>query len=294
MMDEQRPWHRLFGLSWTDFFRGLPVTVDSEKDLSLRKQLLDVVLIRKEAGTLDCRLPDGFENLATYNLVSFKSHQEKLSAWTLEELLGHYVNLRKQVSPSMDEADLLAREDFRLYAVTARFPPTLAADNVAMRALQEGVYEVEALTQRIRVVVVNQLPREEHNALLHLFSASAELFAYGARHYRIRSAETSSLLLQLFQRYREEDLTMPDKLEEFTRETIDHLLKELPVEKRLEGVPAEKRLEGVPAEKRLEGLSAEKRLEGLSPEEMLAALSPEIREALARLLKGKGSDANAK
>jgi hypothetical protein len=37
-MDEQRPWHRLFGLSWTDFFRGYPVTVDIEKDLSLKKQ----------------------------------------------------------------------------------------------------------------------------------------------------------------------------------------------------------------------------------------------------------------
>lgn len=75
-----------FGLSWTDFFRGLPVTVDLEKDLSLKKQLLDVIIIRKEAGTLDCRLPDGFEELAKYNLVSFKSHQEKRafplrSAW---------------------------------------------------------------------------------------------------------------------------------------------------------------------------------------------------------------------
>src|SRR5712692_5978532 len=75
--------------------------------------------------------------------------------------------------------------------------------------------------------------------------------------------------VQLFQRYREEVLTMPDKLEEFTRETIDRLLEELPVEKRLEGVPVEKRLEGV------------------SVEELLAALSPQTREALARRLFGK-------
>ena len=51
---------------------------------------------------------------------------------------------------------------------------------------------------------------------------------------------------------------MPDQLEEFTRETIDRLLKELP---------------------------AEKRLEGLSVDDMLAALTPEMREALARRLK---------
>jgi hypothetical protein len=282
-MDEQQPWHRLFGLSWTDFFRGLPVTVDIEKDLSVKKQLLDVVLIRKEAGTLACRLPDGFEDLATYNLISFKSHQEKLSAWSLEELLAHYVNFRKQVSPSMDEDSLLPREEFRLFAVTARFPRNLAGDNIPVRLIQPGVHEVDAVSRRIRVVVVNQLPREEHNALLHLFSASGELFAYGARHYRIRSPETSSLLLQLFQRYREEIVTMPDQLEEFTREFIDRLLEELPVERRLKGVPAEKRLEGVPVEKRLEGVSLD---------DMLAALTPEMREALARRLKADESQAS--
>lgn len=273
-MDEQRPWHRLFGLSWTDFFRGLPVTVEVEKDLSLKKQLLDVVLFRKEPGVLACRLPDGFEDLAGYNLVTFKSHREKLSAWTLEELIGHYVNLRKQVSPSMNEAELLPPEDFRLFAVCARFPRNLADNNVPLRQLQQGVYEVEALSRRIRVVVVNQLPREEHNALLHLFSASGELFAYGAQHYRIRSAETSSLLLELFQRYQEEVLTMPDMLEEFTRETIDRFLK------------------GLPAKKRLEGVSVEDRLEGVSVEELLAALPPETREALARRLKANGSPSN--
>jgi hypothetical protein len=261
-MDEQQPWHRLFGLSWMDFFRGMPVTVYPEKDLSVKKQLLDILLIRKEAGPLACRLPDGFEELAPYNLVSFKSHQEKLSAWTLEELLGHYVNLRKQVSPSMDEAELLSRDDFRLFAVTARFPRNLADDNIALQQVQQGVYEVQALTRRIRVVVVNQLPQVEHNALLHLFSASGELFAYGARHYRVRSPETSTLLFQLFQRYQVEVLTMPDQLEEFTRETISRLLKELPVETRLEG---------------------------LSVKELLAALSPQAREELRRELGTNGS-----
>jgi hypothetical protein len=27
-MSEPTPWHRLFGLSWMDFFRGMPVTVE--------------------------------------------------------------------------------------------------------------------------------------------------------------------------------------------------------------------------------------------------------------------------
>jgi len=187
-MEGQRPWHRLFGLTWTDFFTGLPVTVEMEKDLSLKKQLLDVLLIRKEAEILNCRLPDGFEDLARFNLVTFKPHAEKLSLWTLYELVGHYVNLRKQVSPAMDEEELLPEEQFRLYAVCARFPQQLAGQlSAALRPITEGVYETNVLGLRIRIVVSNQLPEEEHNAPLHLFSTRAELLAYGCRNYHIHS-----------------------------------------------------------------------------------------------------------
>jgi hypothetical protein len=64
---------------------------------------------------------------------------------------------------------------------------------------------------------------------------------------------------------------MPDKLEEFARETIDQLLKELP------------------AKKRVEGLSAEERLEGLSVDELLKGLPPETLEELRRRMKDNGS-----
>ncbi len=66
-MSEPRSWHRLFGLSLVDFFRGMPVRVELEKDLSRKQQLLDVVLIHKVAPSLPCRLPDGFEDLAAHN-----------------------------------------------------------------------------------------------------------------------------------------------------------------------------------------------------------------------------------
>jgi hypothetical protein len=277
-MDEPQPWHRYFGLSWMDFFRGLPVTVELEKDLSLRKQLLDVVIIRTEAAALPlpCRLPDGFEELARHNLISFKSYQEKLGVWTLQELLSHYVNYRKQVSPTMDEDRLLAEDEFRLFAVTARYPQQLAnTPGVALQRLQEGVYEVEVLTRRIRIVVANQLPKQEHNALLHVYSARGELLEYGWRHYHIHSSETSTLLYRVFAAYHQESLTMPDLLEEFARQTIEQILKELPAQKRLEGLSAEERLKGLPAEDLLKGLSAEQR------------------EELRRLLNANGGPANA-
>jgi hypothetical protein len=92
-MSEPIPWHRLFGLTLVDFFRDMPVSVELEKDLSLKQQLLDVAIIHKNAGVLPVQLPDGFDDqLAPHNLVSFKSFHEPLDGWALNELIGHYVN----------------------------------------------------------------------------------------------------------------------------------------------------------------------------------------------------------
>jgi hypothetical protein len=200
----------------------------------------------------------------------------------LQELIGHYVNYRKQASPSMQ--NLLPETDFRLFAVSVRFPQGLARE-VTLTPVKPGVYEIRHFTGVLRLIVVHELPLEEHNALLHLFSARRDLVEYGATHYRLRSEETSTLLLQLFERYRLEATTMADLLQQLAEETIKDLLENLPAEKLLERLSPEKRLEGLSPEKRLEGLSPEKRLAGLSIEELLGALPPETRAALFQRVK---------
>src|SRR5205085_2709084 len=157
-MSEPRPLHRLFGLTWIDFLQGSAIDVETEMDLSLKQQFVDLVLVHQKTGQLPRRMPDGFEDLADHDLLTFKSHQEALDDWALYELIGHYVNYRKQCSPSMQ--DLLPKTDFRLFAVCSRFPQQLA-QQIALTSLREGVYEVRLLTLRIRVIVVNQLPEEE-------------------------------------------------------------------------------------------------------------------------------------
>jgi hypothetical protein len=124
-------------------------------------------------------------------------------------------------------------------------------------------------TDDIRLVVVaGQLPRAEHNAMLHLFSASAEQVGYGAGHYRQHSRETSTLLYQLFEGYQREGIAMPYTMEDFKRDFVKEHLKDLTPYERLEGLSSEERLEGLSSEERLEGLSSEQRLEGLSLEEI--------------------------
>ena len=54
-----RDWHRLFGLLVTDFFTGLPFTVEVERGLSEQQQFLDVVIVRRGRGRVYVRIPDG-------------------------------------------------------------------------------------------------------------------------------------------------------------------------------------------------------------------------------------------
>jgi hypothetical protein len=226
-------WHRLFGLLLTDFFTGSPFVVELEKDLSIKKQLLDVVILRKRPGRFAVRLPDGLDNLADHNLITFKSHQEALDDWALKELIGHYVNYRKQLSPA--DEPLLPESVFRLYAVCSRFPHNLAQE-IVLERLQDGVYESRRGTDAIRVIVVGQLPQEPHNAMLHLFSAAAQRVGYGTQHYRQRSEETSTLLNRLIVQYQGEGLLMSYTMEDFRRDYVKEHLKDLTLEERLEGL----------------------------------------------------------
>jgi hypothetical protein len=247
-------WHRLFGLLLTDFFSGSPFVVELEKDLSVKQQFLDVVIIRKRKGHFAERLPDGLEDLADHNLITFKSHQESLDDWALKELTGHYVNYRKQVSPA--EQPPLPESAFRLYAVCSRFPHNLA-QTVPWQVVQPGVYDCRRGTDLIRVLVAGQLARREQNALLHLFSAAAEQLRYGRQYYRQRSAETSSLILQLLRGYQEEGVVMPYTMADFRRDFARECLKDLTPEERLEAVKALTPEEREQMKRALEKLQAE-------------------------------------
>src|SRR3954471_16200993 len=213
--DALRDWHRLFGLLLTDFFTDSPFTVDIERDLSKQQQLLDVVILRRGRGRFHGRLPDGLDGLAAHNLVTFKSHREALDAWAMKELVGQYVAYRKLVSPS--PSDLLPEDRFRLYAVCARFPHNLSGQ-VPWQGRQPGVYDCRWGTDAVRVVVAGELPREGHNAPLHLFSASRELVQFGRGAYRRRSDKPSGLLGQLFEMLTDEGLAMPYTMDDFVRD----------------------------------------------------------------------------
>jgi hypothetical protein len=258
--DALRDWHRLFGLLLVDFFTDSPFTVEVERDLSEQQQFLDVVILRRGRGRFPGRLPDGLDGLAAHNLISFKSHRESLDAWAMKELIGHYVAYRKLVSPSPSR--LWPEERFRLFAVCARFPHNLSGQ-AAWQERQAGVYHCTWAADVVRVVVAGELPREAHNAPLHLFSASPELVGFGQGAYRRRSKDTSAMLRQLLEKFQREGITMSYTMEDFRRQYAkEHFAELTPEEQReaLESLSAEQRrevLKSLPVEDRLAGLSAE-------------------------------------
>ena len=69
-------------------------------------------------------------------------------------------------------------------------------------------------------MVAGELPREPHNAPLHLFSASPELVGFGGLAYERHSSEqTSRLLGRLFEGLQREGFAMPFTMEDLIGNT---------------------------------------------------------------------------
>ncbi|MCP4699933.1 MAG: hypothetical protein GY862_24245, partial [Gammaproteobacteria bacterium] len=226
-------WHRLFGIALTDFFTDSDYEVDMEKDLSLKQQYLDIVIIERAGGVsrpLPVPMPDGLDDLSGHNLITYKSRREPLDDWALDELTGHYVNYRKQISPALD--DLLPAEDFRLYAVTTHHPHKLGK-KIKLEEVRKGVFEVQWGIRRIRIVVLNRIEEEKHNAIWTLFSSSQKKFRHGAVHYHWRRKTASTIINQLYAFYQSEGIAMPYTMDDYVRDTRREMLESVTVEEML-------------------------------------------------------------
>jgi len=122
-----------------------------------------------------------------------------LDEWTVEELVGHYVNYRKQISPSLKE--LLPAEKFRLYAVSTLYPKNLAKQ-INFIPAGKGIYDVTYGLRKIRIIVTSRISEKKRNATWLLFSGVQEKVRYGAEYYRGHLGEMSIIMNQLFVKYK--------------------------------------------------------------------------------------------
>ena len=230
-------------------------------------------------------LPDGLENLGLYNLLTYKSHHESMSEWAIEELVGHYVNYRKQISQQLDY--LLPQADFRLFAVSTRFPEKLAKQ-IQFKEIGQGVYDIKWGIRDIRIIVLSQIPESEKNAPWLMFSAVPDKVKCGAELYRWNNS-VSTIINRLFEQYKIEGFAMPYSIKQYMKESkeefistltqddMDMILKRMRLEDRLKGLRLEDRLKGVEPEKILKSFKLEDRLRGLKPETILKSFKLEDR-----------------
>ena len=246
-------WHRLFGLMLTDYFEGSGYTVELEMDLSAKRQMLDVVVVRAAEGARLERASDGFEALAKHNLLTYKSLRESLTEWSLDELVGHYVNYRKKLG-----VRIVAPGDVRLFAVTTRHPEGLGR-RFELENVKPGVYNLKYGAHVIRIIVLPGVREETRNALWELFSAEPMRMRHGIDEYKFHMQDLSTAIDELFEQYELEGLNMPYTVEQYYKYyVLKHLHK----------IPPKEILQHLKPADRLAGLKPADRLAGLKPEQV--------------------------
>jgi hypothetical protein len=300
-----RQWHRLFGIALMEVFEGAPWRVELEQELALRSQLLDVAIIEATGEATErgpvaegrsapnpaqspgrpLELPDGLENLRPHNLLTYKSRHEALNAWTLDELIGHYVNYRKLRLDATGKRH--AQVDFGLYAVATRFPSGLVRMHPLRPTAWEGVFELRWGGHQVRLIVLNAIAKHPRNAAWELFASEQDRIRQGLIHYRARHLGPDqgghwALLEHLYLIYQREIPDMAYTMEDFLREThelvLEDALKRRDPEDILKRYAPEERLKGLDAEERLKGLDAEARLKGLDAATIEAWLAKQRRD----------------
>ncbi|MEM7536607.1 MAG: hypothetical protein AAF639_30775, partial [Chloroflexota bacterium] len=161
-------WHRSFGLAVEGNFSDYPFEILREQDMSVQEQFLDILILNTKPGKYPAPLPDGLDNLNTYNLISYKSLHESMSVWTIEELINYYAAYRKILSGG-DNKKLPPRDEFQLYAICTRHPRKFLKNNPNKR-VKQGVYDIIWGERTVRVIVLSRIAKTKRNALWNLFS----------------------------------------------------------------------------------------------------------------------------
>ena len=185
---------------------------------------------------------------------------------TQQKRADHYVNYRKQISPSFN--DLYPEDQFQLYGITARYPKKLFSQQVELTKVQDGVYDIRRGSDNIRLIVLNEIPHAKHNAIWHLFSGIPGEIEFAARQYRGKSQEISTVLNSLFDNYDLEGIPVSYTMKDFQQDYVRNHLGMLSPDEVLDKFSPDDRLKGLSPDEVLQRFSPNDRLKGLSPEEI--------------------------
>jgi hypothetical protein len=135
------------------------------------------------------------------------------------------------------------------------------------KGVSQGVYDIECVGMKVRLIVLSKIPKSANNELWRLFSAKAEVVKEAISHYQesYRNSEYSVLMQQLYEFYLKEKLPMTYTLEQFKKDFVISHLREIPTEEVLKQYSPEE----------IKQYSPKELLKQYSPEEVLKQYSPE-------------------
>lgn len=250
-------WHQILGNALKDCFSDTSYSVEIDKELMI-KQFPDILLVEEHQGKKIDQSLRGLENLAKYNIITYKSWREPLDSWVIDELGCYYVLFRKIISQEPDKP-LLSEKNFKLYGISTRFPYKLSKQEELVYE-EPGIYYVKRGTGKIKIIVISRLPKQKKTALWQMFSTRPDMIEYGLSEYKWKREDfRKSVLNELTMKYKKEGLNMPYTEQDWFRDVaLDHMGY----------LTIEERLRGLGPEERLRGLGPEERLRGLKPEEI--------------------------
>ena len=161
---------------------------------------------------------------------------------------------------------LLPARDFRRYAVATRMPRGLLRrlpTGVCRATDWPGVHDLVLGITPIRLIVINALEEHPRNAPWEIFAGELARSRYGLTHFQPRGALGQLLQHHLINAYRLEVPDMAYTVDDFMRDTLDLIARDLAA---LTPELRAAALAQVDVEERLHGLTAEERLRGLDPE----------------------------
>jgi hypothetical protein len=281
---DRKQWHHLLGVAIADLYTGTSYKVEIEKELSLKKQQLDILLIEQKDDKLilPSETPDGLENLNKHNLITFKSHQESLDHWAVQELISHYVTYRKILSTKNKNVSIA---DFNLYAISTKFPQKLFS-TLKPKQLKQGVYSQEILNKIITFIILSEIPNKSKDYIWNLFSNNTSKIVKGLTILQQKHPRISSMLGIIFnQHYNLGELKMSYTIDDLTKEFVQENIHVLDTEQVLSKYSADEVLSKYSADEVLSKYSADEVLSKYSADEKLSGLTVNELEKYLRKIK---------
>ena len=283
--------HQVLGALCLLSLAPVQISVHMDVDLLGKPPKADILLLRREGEAWNAaqraRLPDGVrDSAAAHVLVEFK-YTESVNETALAQAVA-YDHFYRQ-------GQRLSEEQALTVLLSARTPRKDRLEKWGYEEEQKGVFCSQLpLLRRVRLLVLNRLPPQPHNAFVKLFaSRKREREAAFAALDMPMVAESPDLHaymvgLQMALEVKGEvnmaEMLTPEKVMEIGEKVRQRILEMASPEERMKGLDLNK-VNPKLRQRILEMASPEERLSGLDPNEILAGINTAERRTLLRLLQ---------